>query len=108
MLVSGTPYRTIWLHEECVRIIDQRCLPWSFELLDLKTTAEVAIAIRDMAVRGAGLIGATAGYGMWLAAIEAQNWEELRDLAQSLIITRPTAVNLSWAVQRPLVSMGLR
>lgn len=105
MLVSGTPYRTAWLHEESVRIIDQRRLPWTFELLDLHTVADVAGAIRDMAVRGAGLIGATAGYGMWLAAREATTPEELRTLADSLIITRPTAVNLSWAVNRQLAAI---
>lgn len=85
-----------------VRIIDQRRLPWSFDLLDLHTVAEVAHAIRDMAVRGAGLIGATAGYGMALAAREASSMAELERLAATLIQTRPTAVNLSWAVQRQL------
>lgn len=105
MLVSGTPYRTVWLQEESVRIIDQRRLPWSFDLLDLHTVADVAVAIRDMAVRGAGLIGATAGYGMWLAAREAASPEQLRALADSLIITRPTAVNLSWAVNRQLTAI---
>ncbi|MEN3943952.1 S-methyl-5-thioribose-1-phosphate isomerase [Prosthecobacter sp. SYSU 5D2] len=105
MLVSGTPYRTIWLHDKAVRIIDQRRLPWTFDLLDLHTTAEVAEAIRDMAVRGAGLIGATAGYGMWLAAQEATSPDELQSLADSLIRTRPTAVNLSWAVHRQLAAI---
>ncbi len=105
MLVSGTPYRTIWLHEESVRIIDQRRLPWTFEVVDLHTVAEVAEAIRDMAVRGAGLIGATAGYGMWLAAREASTPEQLRTLAEGLIRTRPTAVNLSWAVHRQLAAI---
>ena len=72
MLVSGQPYRTIWMPDDAtVRIIDQRRLPWSFELLDLRSVAEVAHAIRDMAVRGAGCIGATAGFGMYLAAREA-------------------------------------
>ncbi|TDU81732.1 methylthioribose-1-phosphate isomerase [Prosthecobacter fusiformis] len=105
MLVSGIPYRTIWLHEASVRIIDQRRLPWTFDLLDLHTVAEVAEAIRDMAVRGAGLIGATAGYGMWLAAQEAATQKELQSLADSLISTRPTAVNLSWAVNRQLAAI---
>ena len=61
MLVSGASFRTIWMPDEStVRIIDQRRLPWHFELIDLRTVAEVAHAIKDMAVRGAGLIGATA------------------------------------------------
>lgn len=102
MLVSSTPYRTIWPQGDLVRIIDQRRLPWSFELLDLHSVAEVAHAIRDMAVRGAGLIGATAGYGMALAAREAATPEALADFAAELVATRPTAVNLSWAVQRQL------
>ncbi len=108
MLVSSTPYRTIWPHGDLVRIIDQRRLPWSFELLDLHNVAEVAHAIRDMAVRGAGLIGATAGYGMALAAREAATPEALADFAAELVATRPTAVNLSWAVQRQLhaIQMG--
>lgn len=103
MLVSGKPFRTIWMPDEStVRIIDQRRLPWHFELIDLRTVAEVAHAIKDMAVRGAGLIGATAGYGMVLAAREAQTMPELESLANQLIQTRPTAVNLSWAVNRQL------
>lgn len=103
MLVSGQPYRTIWMPDDAtVRIIDQRRLPWSFDLLDLHSVVEVAHAIRDMAVRGAGLIGATAGYGMALAAREAVDEAQLASLAQSLIETRPTAVNLSWAVKRQL------
>ncbi|MGV3658820.1 MAG: S-methyl-5-thioribose-1-phosphate isomerase [Prosthecobacter sp.] len=103
MNVNGTHHRTIWMPEPgIVRIIDQRRLPWAFEVIDLKSVAEVAHAIRDMAVRGAGLIGATAGYGMALAAGEARTWEELEALAQSLVVTRPTAVNLAWAVRRQL------
>ena len=85
-----------------VSIIDQRRLPWTFECLDLKSCAEVAEAIRDMAVRGAGCIGATAGYGMALAAREADSSEKLEALAAHLIATRPTAVNLAWAVNRQL------
>ncbi len=106
MLVSGKPFRTIWMPDaSTVRIIDQRRLPWSFDLLDLCTVAEVAHAIKDMAVRGAGLIGATAGYGMALAAREASDMAELEVLATSLVQTRPTAVNLSWAVQRQLAGI---
>jgi methylthioribose-1-phosphate isomerase len=106
MLVSGKPYRTLWMPDAgTVRIIDQRRLPWSFELADLQSVAQVADAIRDMAVRGAGLIGATAGYGIALAAREAGTMQELETLAASLIQTRPTAVNLSWAVNRQLTAI---
>ncbi|MBL9133079.1 MAG: s-methyl-5-thioribose-1-phosphate isomerase, partial [Verrucomicrobiaceae bacterium] len=103
MNVNGQHFRTVWMPEPgFVRIIDQRRLPWAFEVIDLKSVADVAHAIRDMAVRGAGCIGATAGYGMALAAIEAQNEVQLAALAESLIETRPTAVNLAWAVNRQL------
>jgi methylthioribose-1-phosphate isomerase len=103
MKVDGQHFRTVWMPEPgTVRIIDQRRLPWAFEVIDLKSVAEVAHAIRDMAVRGAGCIGATAGYGMALAACEAQNEPQLDAMAQSLIETRPTAVNLAWAVNRQL------
>lgn len=106
MLVSGTPYRTVWMPDSAtVRIIDQRRLPWAFELLDLKTVAQVAEAIRDMAVRGAGCIGATAGYGMALAAQEARSPGELTSMAEQLKATRPTAVNLAWAVDRQMTAI---
>lgn len=103
MNVDGHHFRTVWMPEPgLLRIIDQRRLPWAFEIIDLKSVTEVAHAIRDMAVRGAGCIGATAGYGMALAAMEAKNEVELAALAQLLIETRPTAVNLAWAVNRQL------
>ncbi len=109
MLVSGNPFRTIWLRRDddrVVQIIDQTKIPWRFEIVDLRTVDEVAIAIRDMWVRGAGLIGATAGYGMYVAALEAAGAADFRaSLAASgelLIQTRPTAVNLAWAVNRQL------
>lgn len=112
MNVNGTPYRTIWIDpddREVVRIIDQRKLPWCFEVERLRTVAEVAVAIRDMHVRGAGLIGATAGYGMYLAALEAQRVADFRahfsDSAARLVATRPTAINLRWAVERQLEGM---
>ncbi len=106
MLVHGQPYRTLWMTDDAtVRIIDQRRLPWSFELLDLRSVADVAHAIRDMAVRGAGLIGATAAHGMALAAREADSPADLQRLASELTSTRPTAVNLAWAVNRQLAAV---
>ncbi len=105
MLVSGIPHRTVWFEAGAVRILDQRLLPWRVEVVALGSVAEVAVAIRDMAVRGAGCIGATAGYGMALAAREAGDWTELRRLAEALKATRPTAVNLAWAVDRQLAAI---
>jgi methylthioribose-1-phosphate isomerase len=112
MNVRGKHYRTIWLTEgrdERVRIIDQRFLPHRFVIEDLRTVKQVAVAIADMHVRGAGLIGATAGYGMFLAARSAtRGWgfdERMRSAGEQLKRTRPTAVNLAWAVDRQLAAM---
>ena len=109
MRVGDQHYRTIWLNSEddsLVQIIDQRKLPFAFEIEDLRTSESVAVAIRDMHVRGAGCIGATAGYGMYLAALEAAKTGDfdssLQSKADYLISTRPTAVNLRWAVERQL------
>ena len=105
MLVKGKHYRTIWLKENVLQIIDQRQLPHEFIIEDLKTTDDVARAIKEMHVRGAGLIGATAGYGMYLATLEAPSADfdkYLVDAGEKLKATRPTAVNLAWAVERQL------
>jgi len=72
--VGKQHFRTIWLNpanQQVVQLIDQRFLPHRFVIEDVSTVAQMAIAIREMHVRGAGLIGASAGYGMYLAAIEA-------------------------------------
>jgi methylthioribose-1-phosphate isomerase len=105
MNVNGKSYRTIWLKEDddtSISIIDQRYLPHQFVIEELHSVHEVVHAIKDMHVRGAGLIGATAGYGMYLATIEACNKknldEHLNVCADSLKASRPTAVNLEWAV----------
>ena len=109
MKVGEKNYRTIWLKEgepKIICIIDQRHLPHHFIIEELHTTNEVAVAISDMHIRGAGLIGATAAYGMYLATIEAsekKSFEEhLQQSAKLLKSTRPTAVNLEWAVNRML------
>ena len=100
MNIDGKHYRTIWLKDEkTVQIIDQRVLPHKFVIEDLTTVDEIARAIKDMHVRGAGLIGATAGYGMYLACY---NNDDLEKAATKLKATRPTAVNLAWAVERQL------
>lgn len=92
-----------------VQLIDQRFLPHRFVTEDVRTVEQMATAIREMHVRGAGLIGATAGYGMYLATIDAATRmgaagvdEQLIHAAEQLKATRPTAVNLSWAVERQL------
>ena len=108
MKVQGKSYRTIWINEEneqVISIIDQRYLPHRFVTEDIHTVSEMERAIKDMHVRGAGLIGAAAGYGMYLATIEASrknNFDYLLSSADALKATRPTAVNLEWAVKRQL------
>ena len=89
-----------------VSVIDQRKIPFQFEILNLHSVAEVSWSIQEMVVRGAGCIGATAGYGMVIAALEANgSVEKLNALAHQLVDSRPTAVNLSWAVNRQLVAL---
>lgn len=112
MKVQGKNYRSIWIKEgdkKIIQIIDQRSLPHKFVIEDLSTVDQVAEAIRDMHVRGAGLIGAAAGYGMYLATLEALSGhsfdEYLEQSAKKLLNTRPTAVNLAWAVNRQLIAI---
>jgi methylthioribose-1-phosphate isomerase len=105
MKVNGTPHRSIWLNPDDPRVvcaIDQRLLPHRFEVAHLSTVAQIADAIKEMLVRGAPLIGVAAAYGMYLAALEAacaKDFETaMQDAAALLIASRPTAVNLAWAV----------
>ena len=100
MKVDGRPFRTIWLNGdgETVEIIDQTRLPFEFVVVQLTNVDEAATAIRDMWVRGAPLIGATAAYGMALAMRDDPSDGNLSAAADLLMATRPTAVNLRWAV----------
>ena len=119
MKVGGEHFRTIWLHptnERVVQLIDQRFLPHQFVIEDISTVAQMATAIREMHVRGAGLIGASAGYGMYwrclkqastAASISAEEFDaQLTDAAEQLKATRPTAVNLTWAIERVRAGPG--
>ncbi len=102
MNVRGRHYRTIWPKpgdDRVIELIDQRFLPHRFVIEEVRTVAEMAAAIREMHVRGAGLIGAAAGYGMYLATLES---DDLSAAAEQLKATRPTAVNLAWAIERQL------
>ena len=100
MLVKGQHLTTIWYEEnnDAIRIIDQRLLPHELKILTLHSLAEVLFAIKEMLVRGAPLIGITAAYGMYIAARENSSIGFLRQSGENLKLTRPTAVNLSWAV----------
>jgi len=109
MLVNGKHYRTVWYENKKLFIIDQRNLPHEFNISKLSTLNEVVIAIKDMHIRGAGLIGAVAAFGMCFAFKESkQNLEILKRLTTDLLNTRPTAVNLSWAIskQMELIEQG--
>ncbi|WP_405228187.1 S-methyl-5-thioribose-1-phosphate isomerase [Lentisalinibacter sediminis] len=112
----GENFRTIWLHPDdpaVVQIIDQRRLPHRYEVFDLRTHADGAFAIREMLVRGAPLIGATAAWSLYLAALEADRAglegdaarSFLREAAETLAATRPTAVNLRWGIERMLATL---
>ena len=100
MQIDGRHYRTIWVAEDgwSVEIIDQTKLPHVFEIARLTTVEEAATAIRTMQVRGAPLIGATAAYGICLALREDASDDALDRAAELLMATRPTAVNLRWAL----------
>jgi len=99
--IAGTHFRTIWTTESgTVRVIDQSRLPFEFVTLDLETPADAAQAISAMVVRGAPLIGATAAYGMALAARANPSDAHLAEAARILQATRPTAINLAWALTR--------
>ncbi|HEY6478020.1 MAG TPA: S-methyl-5-thioribose-1-phosphate isomerase, partial [Polyangia bacterium] len=98
MNVQGKPTRTIWAVEDGVEIIDQTALPHAFVIRTLRSVEETARAISTMQVRGAPLIGATAAYGMWLAARADPSNGGLAAARAALLGTRPTAVNLRWAL----------
>jgi methylthioribose-1-phosphate isomerase len=101
MKINGKPYRTIWpLGGDAVEVIDQTKLPHRFETLTLRSAADAAHSIKAMIVRGAPLIGATAAYGMALAMREDATDEALDRAHDMLAETRPTAINLRWALAR--------
>ena len=102
MKIQGKEYRTIWFDEQnqLVKIIDQTKLPHKFIIKDLKTVKDTINSIKTMEVRGAPLIGATAAYGLVLAIIENNDQTFLTKSSENLINSRPTAINLKWAVDR--------
>ena len=108
MKIDGTAYRTVWAdHSDgwSVRVIDQTKLPWSLEFLRLTELRQAAHAIRSMQVRGAPLIGAVAAYGMALAMRADPGTDSMERAADQLAATRPTAVNLRWALDRMLTRL---
>jgi len=108
MRIEGKEYRTIWFDEKnkLVKIIDQTKLPHKFIIKDLKTVKDATNAIKTMEVRGAPLIGATAAYGLVLAIMENNDQTFLKKSSEDLINSRPTAINLKWAVDRMMKKLS--
>ncbi len=100
MKIEGKAYKTIWFKNNFVKIIDQTKLPHQFVIKDLKTVKDAINAIKTMEVRGAPLIGATAAYGLVLSIIEKNDLSFLKKSSEELVASRPTAINLKWAVER--------
>ena len=100
MKINGKSYKTIWFENNLVKIIDQTKLPHQFLIKELKTVKDSINAIKHMEVRGAPLIGATAAYGLVLSIIENNDLSYLKKSSEELINSRPTAINLKWAVHR--------
>ena len=106
MKIEGKEYRTIWFENNVVKIIDQTKLPHQFIIKDLKTIKDSINAIKTMEVRGAPLIGATAAYGLVLSIIENNDQSFLKKASEDLIKSRPTAINLKWAVDRMMKKLS--
>ncbi len=112
MNINGKHCQTIWVNEndpQLIQVFDQRYFPHKIEVFDLSTTDEAAFSIKEMVVRGAPLIGVTAAYGMYIACLEAKSQNNpityIKEVAQKLNATRPTAVNLAWAVSEMLTAI---
>lgn len=113
MLIDGKNYQSIWIDDDdrnVVKVIDQRKLPFSFEIKELTSVEDIFNAIRDMTVRGAPLIGAAGAFGIYLATLEitahTNIHSHLRNAAGYLASCRPTAVNLSWAINRVMARLS--
>ena len=106
MNINGKAFRTIWFDNNIVKIIDQTKLPHQFIIKELKTVKDAILAIKNMEVRGAPLIGATAAYGLVLSIIEKNDQSFLNKSSEDLIKSRPTAINLKWAVDRMMKKLS--
>ena len=102
MLVNDKHLTTIWYEKKTdkVNIIDQRLIPFELKIIELNTVDEVCFAIKEMQVRGAPLIGVTAAYGMYIASKANSKFDFLQEVSKRINSTRPTAVNLSWALSQ--------
>ena len=107
MLVQNKHLTTIWYDQKTdkVKIIDQRFIPFELKIVELNTVDEVCFAIKEMQVRGAPLIGVTAAYGMYIAARENADFIYLKNASEKIYSTRPTAVNLGWALKKIMTNI---
>jgi methylthioribose-1-phosphate isomerase len=105
MKIEGKDYKTIWFENNIVKIIDQTKLPHIFLIKELKTCDDAVNAIKNMEVRGAPLIGSTAAYGLVLSILENNDLDFLKKSSDKLINSRPTAINLKWAVDRMMKNL---
>ena len=105
MKIQGNEYSTIWFEKNIVKIIDQTKLPHQFIIKELKNVEDAINAIKNMEVRGAPLIGATAAYGLVLSILEKNDLSFLKKSSEKLIQSRPTAINLKWAVDRMMAKL---
>ena len=108
MLVNDKHLTTIWYEKKTdkVKIIDQRLIPFELKIIELNTVDEVCFAIKEMQVRGAPLIGVTAAYGMYIASKENSKFDFLQEVSKRINSTRPTAVNLSWALSKVMTKIA--
>ena len=108
MKIHDTHYHSIWLSsdQKTVHVFDQRLFPHEIKIVDITNSEDAYVAIKEMIVRGAPLIGVTAAFGMYLATLEATDKRNVKtfllERAERLKSSRPTAVNLMWAVDRVL------
>ena len=106
MRINGKEYRTIWHEGDVVKIIDQTKLPHKFIIKELKSIKDAINAIKIMEVRGAPLIGGTAAYGVALAVQQDNDHEFIKKSVEELVKSRPTAINLKWAVDRMMKKLS--
>lgn len=113
MKINGKHCQTIWLNEnnpQLIQVFDQRFFPHQIKIFNLKNSDDTAFAIKEMVVRGAPLIGVTSAYGIYFACIEAKNQPNpnlyIQEVAEKLLQTRPTAVNLAWAIAEMLTAIN--
>ena len=104
--MQGT-YKALWINEEgYLEVIDQTKLPFEYTTKVLKTTEEVVRAIQDMTVRGAGVIGSVAAFGIYIASLETNgDFAQIQEKAKQIRASRPTAVNLMWAVDKMMEAL---